>query len=1027
MNYNNFGATLGGPVYLPHIFNGKNRTFFFVSWDISMLHENVNRIETVPLTQEALGNFTGDPRFAPTCNLAGGVTNCIYNPYSTTPPDVNGLYHRTPFTNPVIPANLIDPLAAWYVSSYPSPNYVDPLQQGTGGCGIYCDNYVGSVGSSQTTHNISLKIDHTLSDKHKLFAEWLFNPSYYGNYKYPWNGPTAQTQAGVAGAQPYRTINQIFALGLTSTISPTVVNETRAMFSRQDQIATPNPNSVADNTDVLTHVQGLNFYLYPPFQIVPDVSLGDIGSFGPQQWQNAIQGVQAYTFLDNITKIMGKHTLKGGMTFRRDNAWNEAAWGYDLNFGGGLTNNPITGLGGSGLAQFLMGAVDPGFRTGEYHAPWQSNDYWGFYAQDDFRVTPNFTLNFGLRYDIFGWFRERHDDLANFNFTGINPDVPYPGRLDYFGTPQHPGRNVFPAHKSDLGPRFAFSWSPFGDRKTVIRGGFGIIYSNGLTAAFGDQNGSVSGPSYAQPIYQWGEDVYHQGQFPAFQLSSGAPPLSLIDLNSAKTSDAQFLGGQGTGFINGSKDPYVEQWSFFIQRELPGSMAFSVGYVGTHGLHLIGDEYRNYDYVPTAVRQKLRANIVDPVPVNAALAPIYDCPISNGVAMCPGNLVLTPFPQYQGVYPTTSPDGFNRYNSFQLKFDKRFSHGLNFMVAYTIQKNLESPNTGSTLGNTATPTTLGRTVGRESYIPGADSGGVGNGAFGYSYAGAEDPDDRRRYTALAPDDIPQILNLAITYQLPVGKGKRFLGNSRWGDRILGGWRLTQNWNFESGVPMVISSPCNGMSCRPNLIGNPAAERSQKTRQQQENQWYNPAAFEAPFGSDPSVIQAISTGFYPDGTPLNYNTLDQWWTFGNIGLRAPSARAPGYSGADAGLSKDWHFSESRYFQIRWELFNVLNHQSLGVPNNNWCLPPNADGSTDAIHIFGCQFGKITNVQTDPRTMEFGLKCRGAHGAPLAVRRKVRCSFRQFNLTTEIPQLESDHDGGDNQTRGLAGQHPYLVSS
>src|SRR5207245_928061 len=121
----------------------------------------------------------------------------------------------------------------------------------------------------------------------------------------------------------------------------------------------------------------------------------------------------------------------------------------------------------AGLAQFLLGAVDQGSGTGTYHAPWQTNDYWGLYIQDDYRIKSNFTLNIGLRYDIFGWFRERHDDVANFNFTGTNPQVPYPGRIDYFGTPQHPDRDVFPAHKNDFGPRIGFSWAPFSDRKTV--------------------------------------------------------------------------------------------------------------------------------------------------------------------------------------------------------------------------------------------------------------------------------------------------------------------------------------------------------------------------------------------------------------------------------------------------------------------------------------------------------------------------------------------------------------------------------
>src|SRR5262249_25259267 len=154
------------------------------------------------------------------------------------------------FTNPVIPANRIDPLAAFYVSSYPNPNYLDPLQQGPGGCQNLCNNFVGPVGSSLTTHNVSIKIDHALTDKHKFFVEWLFNPSYYTNFRYPWNGPTAATQTGVEGAQPYRVRPQIASLGLTSTFNPTLVNEARIVFNRQAVFANPNPDSVTGNSAV---------------------------------------------------------------------------------------------------------------------------------------------------------------------------------------------------------------------------------------------------------------------------------------------------------------------------------------------------------------------------------------------------------------------------------------------------------------------------------------------------------------------------------------------------------------------------------------------------------------------------------------------------------------------------------------------------------------------------------------------------------------------------------------------------------
>ncbi len=965
VNFNNFGGTLGGPMYLPHLYNGKNRTFFFVSWDISMLHENKPAILTVPLLNERNGDFTGDPRFAAVCDPANGVTNCIYDPYSTTGPDANGKFHRTPFTKPVIPVNRIDPLAAFYASTFPDPNFVDPLSP----CGIYCNNFLGPVGSSQTTHNLSIKIDHTKGEKHKFFGEWLFNPSYYTNFRYPWNGATAQTLTGLNGAQPYRTINQIFALGLTSTLSPTLVNEARAMFGRQNQIAVPNPDSVTANSEVLKRVQGLNFYLFPPFQIVPDISISDstFYSIGPQQWQNVVQGAQSFTLLDNLTKILGKQTLKGGLMFRRSDFWYIGAWGENFNFYGGLTNDPVTGLGGSGLAEFLLGAVNEFSGSGEFHAPYQTQDYWGFYFQDEYRITPNFTINAGLRRDIFGWPAERHNDIANFNFTGLNPQVPFPGRIDYFGTPQHPSANIFPARKDSLGPRLSFSWSPFGNRKTVIRGGFGLIYSNandGITGGGGLNIGS--GPAFSNFVGYNGDFT---GQRPAFRLSDGAPTLDIPPLDFARKSNDQFLG-TGTGaFTRGSRDAYAEQWSFYIQRELPANIALSVGYVGTHGLHLPNDWGRNLNYTPTATRLALRNNIYNNVAVDASLAPVYGCSTDSvtGKALCAGNVVLRPYPQYQAV-ATVPADGFNRYHSFQMKLEKRYAQGLNFILAYTIQKNLMSPNTGSLVGNDVNPTVLSRGVGRIAAVAGGASGGA---ADGFKSAGAEDPDNRRRYTGLAPDDIPQILNLAVTYELPFGPGKRFLSQGGLAEKLLGGWKLTQNWNFQSGVPMFFTGPCDGISCRPNLIGDPSRGRGSKTRQQLENQWFDPSAFEAPFGSDPAVIQAVSTGFYPDGTPFDYNS-DIYWRFGNIGTRPPTGRAPGFWNADMTLAKDLHLTESKYFQFRWEVFNALNHQNLTIPNTNWCLPPKPDGSVDAVHRFGCAFGKITNIQTDPRAMEFALK-------------------------------------------------------
>lgn len=934
VNYNDLGGTLGGPIR-------KDKTFFFFSWETSFLHENKPNIYTVPTELQHGGNFSDRPDLGtcPTCQ--------IYDPHSTTGPDANGLFHRTAFSGNVIPANRIDPLAAYYVQSFPNPNFVDPLQQNASGCGIFCNNYLGVVGSSLTTNNMSIKVDHRFNEKSALFVEYLYNPSYYANYRLAWKGATAPLQ-GMSGAEPYTTANKMFTIGHTQTFSPTLINEFRASYSRQNQIATPNPSSLVDNTGIQQRIQGLNFVL-DQFFPVPLINLGGgYGSFGPSQWQNGIQGEDAYTIQDNVTKIIGTHTLKAGLMWRRDDNWYDESWGYYLGFYGDLTSDPVTGLGGNSLAQFLTGAVAPGSGAGEFHYPYQISNYWGFFVQDDWRVNSKLTLNIGLRYDIFGWFRERNDYLANLNFGAQNPDVPYPLAIQYFGTPAHPSSNAFPANKNSLGLRFNFAYTPTNDRKWVIRGGYDVIYSNGISAAFGDQNGAISGPGYSQQVVYQGDFT---GQRPAFYLSQGAPDLPLFPLSSLKTNNEQFLGQGVQGFLKGTHDPYVQQWSLFVERELSPNMSLTVGYLGAHGLHLFGDQFRNYDYVPTAIRQQLRNGINDTVATPTPLVPVYGSSV-------PLSVLDRPYPQYTSAIVNTNPDGFNRYNALEVNLVKRFSRGFNVMLSYTHQKNLISPNTGSIIGNTATATTLGRTVGRASGIAGALSGGTGNAAGG---SAAQDPDNRDADVALAPDDIPNVLNIAGTYDLPFGKGKPFLSNSRIADLILGGWSLTQNWNLQDGVPLTVTGPCNAVTCRTNLIGDPNSFSGSRTKQDRENQWFNPNAFEAAFQTDPNVLNA------PD--PSIYNA---WWQFGTMGLRNDSVRSPGFWNVDMSLSKDFHITEAKYFTFRWDVFNALNHQNLGIPNTQWCLGPNPDGSTDAVHQFGCQFGKITNVQTDPRAMQFGLK-------------------------------------------------------
>ncbi len=974
VNWNDGGVTFGGPVIIPHIYNGKNRTFFFVSEDYSILHENVNRILTVPLAAERNGNFTGDPRYAAQCDPAAGITNCIYDPFTTTGPDANGLLHRQPFVSPIIPGDRINPIAKYYLNTIPNPNYLDPLQQGPDGCGFTCNNYIGAVGSGMTTHNFSIKIDHHINDKHNLFFDFLYNPSHYENFRYPWNGPTAQTGTGVMGAQPYNTRNMLAIIGLNSSITPTLVNELRISYARQALTSLPNPESVTNTADVKKIWAGMNLPLSDPYQSVPNISF-DGFSFGPIQYQNGSQGQQAYSFSDNVTKVSGKHTLKAGASFQRNNLWNATAYGVNMNFDSSPTNDPVTQMGGSGLATFLLGWAAQGSPgSGVQYAPWQTNDNYGFFAQDDFRVRNNLTLSIGLRWDIFGWIRERHDALANIDFNMANPQIPaYQGAMVYVNSKQHPDRNLFPADKGSFAPRFGFSWSPA--PKTVVRGAFGILYSNSMSSLFGQGNGAMSTPGFSVPISATITDQY--GLTPSFILGQPAPTLPFPDLSQSRKNNLQNLGQWTPAFFQGSKDPYVETWSFFIQRELPSNIVISAGYVGSHGLHLMSDEIRNVNTVPVSTQLKLRDKINLEYPVDPALGPLYGCDSdpATGKALCSGWYAFLPHPQYPVIAALMAPDGINKYNAAQLRVEKRYSHGLNVVASYTFSKNMVSEGVGAMVANTPAPTTISnKGVGRIAWVPGAAGGGVADGS---THTNAENTDARRLYDALAPDDTPHVFNVAATYDLPFGKGKSLLNQGGAVNAIFGGWKLTQNWNFQSGVPMFFDwwQNYDGIySSRPNLVGNPSAGRGSMNKQQRENQWYNPNAFTAPFGSDPALLKALSTGVNPDGSAVDYNAVDAWWNFGNVGLRPPGGRTPAFWNVDASLSKEWRFTEARILTFRYDLFNALNHQNLGVPDNHWCLPPNADGSTDLVHQFGCQFGKITNVQTDPRAMQFGLKFR-----------------------------------------------------
>ena len=1017
VQFNNFGGTFGGPVTIPHVYNGKNRTFFFFSFDAQILHQSGNNAFTVPTPLMRQGDFSEDPSV---------VSNGIWDPVTTAGPQSDGTFQRTAFGTPVnntygpgclntsveagaaqpvpvqtcsfstqIPTVRLDPTAMFFMNSFPLPNHIDTL----GGCplssnGPYsiCNNYVGRTGSSQDPINLSIKVDHQ-TGKGKYFFEWLFSPTQYRNYAVPWTGPTLpQELIGFGSNYNFGIRSQIIALGHTYTFSAKLINEFRASFTRQflTTLKHPYPDGVTSQSAV---EQKLAASLLPtnPFFPTPNFEIdstpgGGFIDFGPTAWVNIATGTEAYNILDNVTRIIGKHTLKTGFIYRLNHASYISGDPTTLDFSGSLTQDPNTGNGGNGLAQFMLGAVpaDGSGFAGRLQPPYIRWRGWGFYIQDDFHVRPNFTWNLGLRYDLNGYFKARYYPMGNFCFTCLNPLTGLKGQNIYEGDPGFPKGDILPANHTSIAPRFNFAWSPFTNRKTVIRGGYDIFYSDAIENINAPGQSVVNGAGWGLSG-DWSKSFFPQ----CIAFNGPCVAFSLGDTTSDKTSllfpsitgsfpaqtRANFLGGT-YAFIKPNRDPMVQSYTFEIQQEFPGKLAVSLAYVGTHGSHLAGSGPGNwFNYVSTQNALKYQSQLFNNYPISqfysgqtaSQLGLLYGDPVNGPVSSLQLTTLLLPYPFFPSVPTNGTYTGTSTYNGMNLKVEKRASHGLDFIAAYTVSKQMDNWSVGGAGVEAVDPIHFTRT---------GLIGGRG-GQLESTFGGPEtfqDPDNRNADRAVAVDDIPQMLNIGATYELPLGSGKALLNRKGKLGSILGGWKLSGNFNAQRGLPLPISCPASTLQetvfpnqgvvsdvsgGRCNLIGDPHFT-GHRSKSQQIADWINPAAFEPAFGSDPNFW-------------ANYDPTDpRAWTFGNMKPRTDAIRGPGFWNLDSSLMKDFHLAEERYVEFRWEVFNTLNHQNLALPNTTFCLPLGPDGIPDRVHQDGCTFGRITGVQTDPRNMTFALK-------------------------------------------------------
>lgn len=795
--YNKFGGTIGGPVTLPKIYNGKNRTFFFVDVDIDETSSAQRAFRTVPTLLERAGDFseTRDKK---------GRLYVIYNPFDTfTAPD--GSVRRRPFPGNVIPGSMHDPVAVNLLKYYPEPN-------SEGQPFTHARNLFAEGTKNAENYQTSVRLDHALSDRQRLYGRYGWNRSGPGK---PFR---AYGDSPADKALSWLSYTNVASVEYTFTQNPTTVWSARYNLSRQ----TVDNVTVSDGFDPTT--LGL-----PPIVLTagvkrfPTVSIQGYSGLGPKPNAGRRRRTTTHSTAYSVTKIIGGHSLKAGGESRSYliNAASPYAPVGRFAFNRRETSqSPFVSKSaqGNAVASMLLGWG----RSGTYginEHPASASQYHGWYVQDNWKVTRRLTLNLGLRYDFELPRTERYDRYTWFDFdmrSPIDEEVP---ELDLSGGLRFTSREVRSPFDKDLNniqPRFGFAYAVTG--KMTVRGGYGLYYTVSKTLPL-----TELGPPFAvrTPVL-WSLD----GGVSRYASLSNPWPDGLIFPSGKSQGAATFLGQKLNTQSRPNRNPQIQQWAFSIQRALPSTSLLEINYTGTKGTYLYFPDLENVNRLHPVYWDLGRPELNKKVP-NPFHGVITDptSPLSRPTVVF--HQLLRPYPQYTGLTVSTPTIANSIYHALQVKFEKRMSHGISAIAHYTWAKMID------------------------------DASNSGYDFFGGDSA-VQNFWNLRLERSLSVTDVRHRAVVSFVWELPFGRGRAFGSNwNRFLDAVAGGWRASGVMTFQSGFPVVIrlarSNLLEGRQ-RPHLIGDPAVAGS--VRDKLDN-YFNEAAFAEPepdtYGSAPRTL------------------------------------------------------------------------------------------------------------------------------------------------------------------------------
>ncbi|MGB9470030.1 MAG: TonB-dependent receptor, partial [Candidatus Acidiferrum sp.] len=946
---NNFGGTIGGPII-------KNKLFFFFDYD-GTRQSYMNTYQAgVPTAAERTGDFGGlcaanggtfngsgqcsvaagqiwDPytgTFQAPANGTAGAYRSAFIPFNnlatyTSPgnPNLNG----TPYQLPQAPGNLIDPVALKMMSMFPMPNY--------SGNGIY-DNWVATGATVNPNNQFDIKIDYRISEKNLLSGRY----SQDTNSATPYN--CFKNFTDPCGSGPNSGSSHLFAIDDTETFSPTLILTSTFGFTRGATLIDAYNKSLNSNplgTLGFPSYLGTNGFLGVPAIAINDYYSASYTSIGQDPYGNYRQGQDTGQLTELLTKIHGNHELKFGFEGRihqQNYIQTNAPLGIFSFNALGSSQCPIpdiTQCGGDSMASFMMGQISTGAPYGstyeiQFEPATQSFQYAG-YVQDNWKLTPRLTLNLGLRYDVNTPRTERYNRMNWFNPDAVSPinggSITYPDPItgntvtrpllggEVFASPSI--RTNWVTDWKDIQPRVGFSFQY--DPKTVVRGGYGIYYSQTRSGANGLLSyGSQGFNQYSNlvPTYQ------NDGATPYLHLDNPFPNgLQLPTGNSLGLSND--VGYGAIGPIRDSfyaRTPSEQSWSLGVQRELASNLILTVDYVGKKGTHLYYQGLNTLDILPIQVENYTPAQmnaLVSYVPnpfASILTGPYYaNSPLTSPTVQ--GFQLELPYPQFTGVTTDEPPVANSIYNALQVTVEKHYSNGLQLSANYTFSKSIDDSSIYD---------------GNVSWLANTTSG----------IYGPQDPNRPKLDRSLSTFDIPQLFKLNYTYDLPIGRGRPWLNDMpRPLELLIGGWKTAGVWVIHDGFPLAYIMENGGTPIptygqqRPNITGP-----IEKTGGGDGN-WVNN------YFADPGVFQA----------PAPYTLGDAARTIGSV-------RSPFFFSANLSVSKLFVLSNSHEgmsLELRLEAENAFNHPVFGTPDTTVGDPT---------------FGQINYTAVGPRQCQLALK-------------------------------------------------------